>query len=139
MAGVERRRSGLMVIGTVMLFASVAAGCRATIRSTLQGPPTQAQMAELWVEPDAARDLLWGVGGQRLAPNPKGNFTVVDMKRGGFSRGFTVKDDKGREWSTKFPPEASPEVVSSRILWGIGFHQPPVYYLAEWHANKANS
>jgi hypothetical protein len=44
-----------------------------------------------------------------------------------------------REWSAKFPPEAPTEVVASRILWGAGFHQPPVYYLAEWRAEKATS
>ena len=61
------------------------------------------------------------------------------MKRGGFSRGYTVKDPDGREWSAKFPPEAATEVVASRILWGIGYHQPPVYYLPEWQAYKATS
>ena len=125
--------------GFVVLLIACTVNCRATIRSTLPGPPTPAQMAELWVEPDAGRDLFSGIGGQRLAPDPKARYTVIDMKRGGFSRGYTLKDDKGREWSAKFPPEAAPEVVTSRILWGIGYHQPPVYYLAEWTASKANS
>jgi hypothetical protein len=97
------------------------------------------QLAELWVQPEPGRDLLWGVGGKRLAPDPSAQFTVIDLKRGGFSRGYTVKDPQGREWSAKFPPEAGPEVVASRLLWGIGYHQPPVYYLAEWHALKATS
>jgi hypothetical protein len=30
-------------------------------------------------------------------------------------------------------------VAASRIFWGVGYHQPPVYYLAEWHADKAPS
>ena len=96
-------------------------------------------MAELWVEPEARRDLFWGVGGQRLAPDPRAKYTVIDIKRGGFSRGYTVVDQKKREWSVKFPPEAPTEVAASRILWGVGYHQPPVYYLAEWHAEKAPS
>ena len=45
----------------------------------------------------------------------------------------------GREWSAKFPPEASTEVVASRIHWGIGYHQPPIYYVPEWRAEKATS
>ena len=61
------------------------------------------------------------------------------MKRGGFSRGYTVDRSQGPEWSAKFPPEASTEVVASRLLWGIGYHQPPIYYLAEWKADKATS
>ena len=44
-----------------------------------------------------------------------------------------------REWSAKFPPEAPTEVTASRILWGVGYHQPPIYYLAEWNAAKAPS
>ena len=39
----------------------------------------------------------------------------------------------------KFPPEAPTEIAASRILWGIGYHQPPVYYRAEWNAGKATS
>jgi hypothetical protein len=96
-------------------------------------------LAELWVEPERDRDLYWGVGGRSLAPDPRARYTVVDVKRGGFSRGYDVVDPKGREWSVKFPPEASTEVAASRLLWGIGYHQPPVYYIAEWTADRAPS
>jgi hypothetical protein len=91
------------------------------------------------VAPDRSRDLFWGVGGKRLAPDPADRYTVIEIKRGGFSRGYTVTDSKDREWSVKFPPEAAPEVAASRILWGIGYHQPPLYYMVEWHAQKATS
>jgi hypothetical protein len=43
------------------------------------------------------------------------------------------------EWSVKLGPEAQSEVVSSRILWAIGFHQPPTYYLEEWALTGAES
>jgi hypothetical protein len=66
-------------------------------------------------------------------------YTVIDIKRSGFSRGYTLKDPNDREWSAKFPPEAPTEVAASRILWGIGYHQPPIYYLAEWNAAEAPS
>ena len=36
------------------------------------------------------------------------------------------------EWSAKIGPEAQTEVVISRILWGLGYHQPPIYYLPSW-------
>jgi hypothetical protein len=111
----------------------------ALITSTLPGPPTAAQLAELWVRPEAGRDLFYGVGGARLAPDPAAHYTVIEMKRSGFSRGYTVKDPHGREWSVKFPPEAATEVAASRILWGVGYHQPPIYYLASWYAEKATS
>ena len=119
--------------------AVVAAGCQRTIRSTLPGPPSSAQLAELWVEPERGRDLFYGVGGNRLAPDPAARYTVIEIKRGGFSRGYTVIGPGEREWSVKFPPEAPTEVVASRIHWGIGYHQPPVYYLQAWNAKDATS
>ena len=99
------------------------------IQSTLPGPPTAEQLAELWTAPPAGRDLFYGIGGKTLAPDPSVSYTVVEIKRSGFSRGYTLKDPDGSEWSAKFPPEAPTEVTASRIVWGIGYHQPPIYFL----------
>ena len=35
------------------------------------------------------------------------------------------------------PPEAPTEVVASRLLWGVGYHQPPIYYVGKWNAEGA--
>ena len=114
--------------------AALLGACHASIRSTQATPPTAEQMAELWVEPERDRDLLWGVGGQRLAPDPAAVYTVLEVKRTGFSMGLTVEDARKRKWSAKMPPEAPTEVVASRILWGAGYHQPPIYYVGKWNA-----
>jgi hypothetical protein len=127
----------LLMLATAAGLTAVA--CHPRIQSTLPGPPSRAQMAELWVEPEEGRDLFYGVGGRRLAPDPEARYTVIEIKRSGFSRGYTVKDAHDHEWSAKFPPEASTEVVASRIFWGVGYHQPPIYYMPEWHALKATS
>jgi len=119
--------------------AGLGGACQRPIKSTIAGSPTPAQMAELWIEPERNRDLFWGVGQKRLAPDPNARYPVIEIKRGGFSRGYTVTGPGDREWSAKFPPEAGPEVVASRLFWGVGYHQPPVYYLAEWVAEKAPS
>jgi hypothetical protein len=50
----------------------------------------------------------------------------------GWSPGFDVRGRDGVEWSVKLGLEAQSEVVSSRILWAMGFHQPPTYYLERW-------
>jgi len=122
------------------LFVTVGlAACTPTITSTLPGSPSPEQLAQLWVSPATPRDLFYGVGGARLAPDPSAVYTVIDIKRSGFSRGHTVKDPHDREWSTKFPPEAPTEVAASRILWAVGYHQPPIYYLAQWNAAHATS
>jgi hypothetical protein len=117
----------------------MAAGCHPAIKSTLPAPPTRAQMAELWSEPARPRDLYWGVGGKPLAPDPSATYTVIAIKRTGFSSGYTVTGPNGREWSVKFAPEAPTEVVASRILWGVGYHQPPIYYVQKWNAEKATT
>jgi hypothetical protein len=96
-----------------------------------------APIAELWVEPGADRDLFHGVGGPRLAPRGDWLFEVTAVKRSGFSDGYDLKSPDGREWSAKFPPEAHSEVTASRLHWGIGYHQPPVYLLLRWEADGA--
>ena len=118
----------LTTVAIFLVTVSLICGCQRAIRATIAGPPTAAQIAELWIKPDANRDLFWGVGGKRLAPDPAGRYTVIEIKRGGYSRGYTVlgPGDAKREWAVKFPPEASTEVVASRLFWGVGYHQPPV-------------
>lgn len=138
-----RAGRGFAVITPSVLISVATAGltvaCHPRIRSTLPGPVSAAQLAELWVEPARNRDLFYGVGGKRLAPDPATKYTVIEIKRGGFSAGYTVTDAAGGEWSAKFPPEAATEVVASRLHWGIGYHQPPIYYVDKWTAVKATS
>jgi hypothetical protein len=57
----------------------------------------------------------------------------------GFSPGYDVRDSAGVEWSVKLGPVAQTEVVTSRLLWGIGFHQPATYYLDRWTITGAES
>ncbi len=120
----------------VAAFALLA-GCHTSIRSTLATPPTPEQLAELWVQPERERDLFWGVGGERLAPDASLLYKVLEVKRTGFSMGLTVEGPDGRKWSAKMPPEATTEVVASRLLWGVGYHQPPIYYVGKWNADGA--
>jgi hypothetical protein len=127
------RRNTVLLTVTLGLVTS----CHTAIRSTLAEPPTPAQLAELWYAPSAGRDLFWGVGGQRLAPDAAATYKVIDVKKIGFSPGMTVAGPGDRRWSVKFPPEATTEVVASRILWGVGYHQPPIYYLGKWNAEGA--
>jgi len=116
---------------------ALLAACHASVHSTLTTPPTAEQLAELWVQPTTERDLFWGVGGERLKPDPSVTYKVLDVKRAGFSMGLTVEGPDKRKWSAKMPPEAPTEVVASRILWGVGYHQPPIYYVGTWNAEGA--
>jgi hypothetical protein len=116
----------------------IAAACHTSIAPTVSAPPTPAQLAELWHTPEPGRDLFSGVGGQRLAPDPSVTYQVLEKKRTGFSMGMTVEGPDHRKWSVKLPPEAPTEVVASRLLWGVGYHQPPLYYVGKWNAEGAS-
>ena len=109
----------------------VACGGRIAVE-TPAGPAT-ARLAELWVDPGPSpRDLFWGVGGQKHAPPPDDTYLFEARDESGFSVSYDVTSADGMEWSAKIGAEAQTEVVVSRVLWGLGFHQPPVYYLPRW-------
>ena len=92
------------------------------------------KVAELWQAPDdiGSRDLFYGVGGAATAPQAAAPFTWISTDKTGFSPGFEVRGSDGRTWSVKLGPEAQTEVATSRILWALGYHQPPTYYLKSW-------
>lgn len=119
------------VVGVALLTSSCVFG-GATIRMP-DKPPTADQLVELWVDPGTeTRDLFWGVGGQRYAPPKDATYRFVAKDETGFSISYDVTSPDGTEWSAKVGPEAQTEVVVSRLLWGLGYHQPPIYYLPSW-------
>jgi hypothetical protein len=125
-------------LATAILVVALVSACAPPVRSTLPGPPSADQLAELWVEPDGPRSLFFGVGGEGLTPDPAARYRVLEIKKGGFSAGYTVQDPEGRQWSAKFDREAHTEVVVSRLLWALGYHQPPIYLLSSWTAEGGN-
>ena len=118
---------------TASIAGSACAGMKRPIATNTPPPPG----ASLWVEPQdlPARDLFNGPWGAEAAPDLWDTFTLVATKHTGVNLGMTVKDSDGREWSVKqaYPggldPEGPVEVVLSRVLSAVGYHQPPVYYL----------
>jgi len=127
-------------------MSSRAAGAPGRVRTFASGvlavlllsrAPSATGLEQLWVQPEPGRDLFYGVGGRQLAPDPLVMYQVISVKKGGFSAGYAVRDPQGRVWSVKLYPEARTEVVASRILWAVGYHQPPVYALEQWSATGA--
>ena len=126
----------MMRIATLVLVAIAGVSCAGVGRPQVQNAPPPAG-ASMWVEPTdiATRDLFYGPWGQEHAPDPNDVYDLVELKHSGVNLGMTVKDSKGREWSVKQPypgnldSEAPVEVVVSRLLSGVGYRQPPVYYL----------
>jgi len=122
----------ISTVAAVACAVSLACGGR-TVVVTPRGPVPPAVSAQLRVDPgDQVRDLFWGIGGQRYAPAPDATYALEGKDEAGFSVSYDVTDPDGLEWSAKIGPEAQTEVVVSRILWGLGYHQPPIYYLPSW-------
>jgi len=96
-----------------------------------QGKPN---IAELWQDPGdvTSRDLFYGRGGKALVPSPTTPFEFKAIDTVGYSTGYDVVDPQGRKWDVKTGDEGQTEVVSSRILWAAGYHQPIVYFVPEW-------
>ena len=125
---------------TTLLVAFIAAACGGrTVIVTPRAPISPAVMAQLRVDPGALpRDLFWGVGRQQYAPPPDATYTFKAKDEAGFSVSYDVIGPGGLEWSAKIGPEAQTEVVVSRILWGLGYHQPPIYYLPSWRLDTGS-
>ncbi len=129
----------LRVTSAVALALVMAACGGHTVVVTPREPVSPAQMAELWMDPGPEpRELFWGVGGEKYAPPANVLYKVKAKDDAGFSVSFDVTSPDGTEWSAKIGPEAQTEVVMSRILWGLGYHQPPIYYLPSWKAEAPN-
>lgn len=117
-----------------------AEGCARRLQRVQLDQGQPPSISELWQEPLdlQQRDLFHGPGGSELAPD-ESTFQFMARDTSGWSPGFDVVDGNGVEWSVKLGPEAQSEIVTSRILWAIGFHQPPTYYLERWSLTGAET
>ena len=117
----------------VLALLTAACGGRTVVTEAPASPPSPEKMAELWRNPgNESRDLYWGIGGKKYAPPPDAVYKLKAKDDTGFSVSYDVVSPDGTEWSAKIGPEAQTEVVVSRLLWGLGYHQPPIYYLPSW-------
>lgn len=134
-------RERKLSLAAFAVLAAIGTGCAGgAVRATLDNP-TPVDIAKLWQDPVdlASRDLFHGPGGPALRPDGSTPFAFVAADRTGFSSGYDVSGPDGTIWSVKLGPEAQPEVVVSRILWAIGYHQPPTYYLETWTMTGAQA
>jgi hypothetical protein len=117
----------------IVLLTLLAVSCGRYMAPKV-APQQGVKIDQLWVEPRdlESRDLFHGPGGTALAPDPSAPFELVAVDDSGYSPGYDVRDQRGMEWSVKLGIEAQPELVASRVLWAIGYHQPPTYLLAKW-------
>jgi hypothetical protein len=122
--------TGFIVRGFAVLATVACTACSPFARESRDPAPTD-QLVE--ANPDiASRNLLYGPGGRANVPRTDTAYRFLERDESGVSTNFEVEDAKGRRWDAKFGREAKTEVAASRLLWAIGFHQPPVYHVREW-------
>ena len=117
----------------LLLVALATEDCGGRTVRTTPDPGGATNVAQLWREPVdlETRDLLTGPATGAPKPEPA-QFTFIKADQAGHSPGYDVRDRNGVEWSVKLGTEAQTEVVASRILWAIGYHQVPTFYLTDW-------
>ena len=93
-----------------------------------------APLEQLWNQPQdiERRNLLSGSAPPALAPAQDVEYTVNKRDESGYSKGYDVVGPDGREWDIKVGKEVQSEIVVSRILWALGYHQPATYYVTGW-------
>jgi hypothetical protein len=105
--------------------------CAPAVKPFMPRDGSATHLEQFWVEPRdlASRDLFDGPWGRQYAPDPKAVYTFLRSKIHGASPGMTVTGPDGRKWSIKQSVEGPVEVMHSRVLSALGYHQPPVYFL----------
>jgi hypothetical protein len=103
----------------------------ATFGQDVQPQSPSADDPAIWTDPGniAAKNLLYGSGGQKGEPNPPVIFEKEDAK--GTNPKFDVRDQDGTKWKVKLGVEARPETVATRLLWAVGYFTEEDYLLAD--------
>ena len=124
----------------LLVLLAACAGRTASPQAVIERPAA-ADIKELWTDPVdlESRDLFNGPGGANLAPNAAARYELIEVDETGFSPGYSVRDDQGTEWNVKLGIEAQPEVVGSRLLWALGYHQPATYLVTAWELTGKQS
>jgi hypothetical protein len=121
-------------LGLLVVVCGLSSCAPVVQRSRPAAVASRTPMLELWKEPSnlPRRDLRWGPGRPANAPSTHVMYTVLKRDDTGYSRGYDVVGPDNRKWSIKVGREAQSEIVLSRVLWALGYHQPETYYVKGW-------
>ena len=125
-----------LIASTLLIMSLLVAVTPAKVNKS--GPKNEVGKGTpvLWRAPSdiASRDLFYGPGGK--AHEPKGTFTFDKEDMDGSSPKFDVVDQDGVRWRVKIGPEARPETVASRLVWGVGYFANEDYFVPVLHVQK---
>lgn len=124
-------RTNLLAIFSLVLLVALVSPAQAQKKDPKEkkvytGTPV------LWHAPEdiESRNLLLGAGGEAMKPDLS-RVTFVEVKEGGWSTKYRVRDGKGVEWVAKLSKEAQPETAANRLVWAAGYETEIVYFVPE--------
>ncbi|HYE75065.1 MAG TPA: hypothetical protein VEF04_17120, partial [Blastocatellia bacterium] len=108
-------------------------------QDTLAGT-RRSTAAMLWEAPGRIEELnmVYGSGGRADAPDPGGRYKFIRKLGKGYSTKYVVADDQGKKWVVKFGEEAKSETAASRIVWAMGYHTDPAYFVKSARISGVN-
>src|SRR5262245_26169279 len=96
------------IIGSILLAVLIAGLTPSTLaQKTTKPPKVFTGTPVLWNDPTdlESRNLILGAGGEQMKPDTS-RVVFVEVKTGGFSTKYRVKDGRGNEWIAKVGKEA---------------------------------
>lgn len=119
-------KSFFLLLVFAAALGSVAAAQESNKPKKKKQPPAVKPI--LWHDPGdiSDLDLKYGAGAANLAPVAP--YTFVKEDTTGASPKFSVKDANGVNWTVKYGIEAQSEVVSTRLVWAMGYFAEEAYY-----------
>ena len=125
------RTKVLRVVAVSATFLASFEFCAPAVKPFMPRDGSESHLGQFWDEPRdvGSRDTFDGPWGRKYAPAATALYTFLHGKVQGASPGMTVTDPEGRKWSIKQSAEGPVEVMHSRVLSALGYHQPPVYFL----------
>lgn len=103
-------------------------------KGSANAPATEGTPA-LWrdVGEVSQLNLLWGIGSEEEMPKPPFQFDKEDVT--GTNPKIKIIDANGVKWNMKFDEEVHAEVVSSRIVWAMGYMVEESYFIPSGTVN----
>ena len=122
----------LLTLLSLVLFAAATSPALAQDAKAKKEKKVYNGTPVMWRSPDdlETRNLLVGAGGESMKPDLS-RVTFVEVKTGGWSTKYRVKDGKGEEWVAKLSKEAQPETAANRLLWAIGYETEIAHLVPE--------
>lgn len=117
------------ILGSI-LMAILIAGLTPSTLAQKPAKKVYTGTPVLWNEPTdlESRNLILGAGGEQMKPDTS-RVVFIEVKTGGFSTKYRVRDGRGNEWVAKVGKEAQTDTAANRLLWALGYDTEIAYLI----------